>query len=132
MPVSYDSEALKASEEAHELAFGAAPHFVLKQRMEFDPMKGGWIAPTAKDSTHRANSAPNPPPHWAAPTPGYSPPRLRDKHIEKPHYGEFRLDMKTEVDLGIMPPKWSTTSKMDDPRPLGKQLFECVQPSVHL
>ena len=124
MPVSYSEKAIKTSEEAHELAFGAAPHFVLREKMSFDPVLGGWASIDAHKSSHRAKSPAKHPPHWEQPPAGYSPPRLRDKHIEKPHYGEFRLSMKTEIDLGIAPADWSVTSAMNDPRPLGRPMFE--------
>lgn len=123
MPVSYDAQATATSKDANELAFGAAPHFVLKEKMIFDPVMGGWTSMDAAKGTHRAKSPAKYPPHWAQPQ-GGSPPRLRDKHIEKPHYGDFRLNMKTEVDLGIMPPEWSVTSTMSDARPLGRPQFD--------
>ena len=77
-----------------------------------------------------------PAPHWsekvAAPTgptsffpdPKYMPPKVtRDTadprnmkgHHEKLHYSQWRLDMKTEVDLGLAPADWSTSSAMADP-----------------
>ncbi len=123
MPVQYSAAALKESEEAHELPFGAAPHFVLREKMSFDPVLGGWASIDAHKSTHRAKSPPKHPPHWAPPT-GGEVPRLRDKHIEKPHYGEFRLNMKTEIGLGMAPADWSVTSAMNDPRPLGRPMFD--------
>lgn len=56
-------------------------------------------------------------------------PRARDKlidskHFEKPHYGNHRLDMQYEANLGLVPPDWSVTSAMDDPRPNGKAIFD--------
>jgi len=92
--------------------------------MSFDPVLGGWASIDAHKSSHRAKSPAKHPPHWEQPPAGYSPPRLRDKHIEKPHYGEFRLSMKTEIDLGIAPADWSVTSAMNDPRPLGRPMFD--------
>ena len=36
----------------------------------------------------------------------------------------WQMDLGREVDLGLAPPEWSTTSQMNDPRPLGKSLFD--------
>jgi hypothetical protein len=49
----------------------------------------------------------------------------RTSHFESRHYSpKWRLDMQSETDLGIMPPAWSTSSKMDDPRPNGRSIFD--------
>ena len=32
--------------------------------------------------------------------------------------------MKAEIDLGLAPPEWSVSSKMDDTRPNGKAIFD--------
>ena len=32
--------------------------------------------------------------------------------------------MKAEVDLGLMPSEWSTSSQMNDPRPNGRSIFD--------
>jgi len=32
--------------------------------------------------------------------------------------------MKTETDLGLAPPPWSTSSQMNDPRPNGRSIFD--------
>ena len=37
---------------------------------------------------------------------------------------KWRFDMAEEVQLGLAPPEWSTTSQMKDPRPMGKSLFD--------
>lgn len=36
----------------------------------------------------------------------------------------WQMDLGKEVDLGLAPAEWSTTSQMNDPRPLGKSLFD--------
>ena len=47
------------------------------------------------------------------------------RHFEATHVGsEWTLDMKKEVELGLAPAEWSTTSQMNDPRPNGKQIFD--------
>lgn len=124
---------------AQMLPYGAAPHAVKSEPMKFDPLKGGWV-PTG-------NSLPTVNPHWAeqkrkeaaeaqrqrelaAKESEFVIPRSRDKpkrqtqHFEKVHEGDFRLSMKYEADLGLAPPDWSVSSKMDDPRPNGKAIFD--------
>ena len=67
---------------------------------------------------------------WRAlpPRPQFFPPvsRLeRSHHYEAKHYGkEWKLDMKKEVDLGLAPADWSTSSQMNDPRPNGRSIFD--------
>ena len=112
--------------EWQPIGFGAAPHFVIREKMHFDPELGGWAMRKAHDSTHRAQQPPSHPPHWAPPD-NAGLPRNRDKNsrdIEKFHYGDFRLDMKEEEKLGLMPPAWSTTSSMSDIRPNGRAQFD--------
>ena len=36
----------------------------------------------------------------------------------------WRFDMAQEAELGLAPAEWSTTSQMNDPRPMGKSLFD--------
>lgn len=66
------------------------------------------------------------PPHWAAPDPfapkGYK--HIPTRHFEHRHVGDWQLNMKSEQSLGLAPPDWSTSSKMDDIRPNGKALFD--------
>ena len=41
----------------------------------------------------------------------------RTAHYESKHFSDkWRLDMKEEQALGLMPPDWSTSSEMKDPR----------------
>jgi hypothetical protein len=99
MPVSYSQEALHENEGSEPklqdtLPFGSAPHFVIRETMHFDPVLGGWAPHAAHKSSHRAKQPAQHPPHWAPPS-GRSPPRQREKHIETPHYGAYRLDMST-------------------------------------
>lgn len=55
---------------------------------------------------------------WRTPPP-------RTKHFESPHHSKkWRLDLADESRLGLAPPMWSTTSQMNDPRPLGVSLFD--------
>ena len=60
-------------------------------------------------------------------------PESRTHHMERPHYyrdqartieNPWTLDMSKEEELGLMPAKWSVTSKMDDVRPNGKAMFD--------
>ena len=37
---------------------------------------------------------------------------------------KWRLDMKAEIDHGFAPADWSVSSKMNDPRPGGRHLFD--------
>jgi len=119
------------------LAFGAAPHEVPKDDMFFDPVRGGWVRADDKYGMPPQNpKPPSPPPMWKHPDPAAPVvknankiPRARDKlldskHFEKPHYGNHRLDMQYEANLGLVPPDWSVTSAMDDPRPNGKAIFD--------
>ena len=47
------------------------------------------------------------------------------RHFESQHYSKkWRLDLADEARLGLAPPMWSTTSQMNDPRPLGVSLFD--------
>mgnify|MGYP006154899091 CR=1 FL=1 len=120
-----------------DLAFGAAPHEVPKDDMFFDPVRGGWVRADDKYGMPPQNpKPPSPPPMWKHPDPAAPVvknankiPRARDKlidskHFEKPHYGNHRLDMQYEANLGLVPPDWSVTSAMDDPRPNGKAIFD--------
>ena len=108
-----------------DLAFGAAPHGVPKDKMIFDPLRGGWVR---EDDKYGRPAVPNKaalsPPKWMEADP-FAPkiknstklPRARDKlvdskHFENAHYGDHRLDMLTEVDLGLAPPDWSVSSKV--------------------
>lgn len=122
MPVRYSAEALAEAQVANEIPFGAAPHHVTKELMFFDPLIGGWASVDAHKSTHRAKSPAKPNPNYIPPPNGV--PRLRDKHIERPHYGTFGLDMKKEIELGLAPVDWSVSSAMNDPRPLGRPVFD--------
>jgi len=135
MPIEYDEEALRSAKESNCLPHGAAPHIVVSEKMKFDPQMGGWVPRT--ESTHNAHGPAAYPPHWseaiakqeAAAAAAASLPRSRDKgrhtvHYEKVHEGDFKLDMKYEVDLGLAPADWSVSSKMDDPRPNGKAIFD--------
>jgi hypothetical protein len=46
-------------------------------------------------------------------------------HIERFHYAQkWHHDLKDETELGLAPPNWSVSSKMDDTRPNGKSLFD--------
>ena len=55
---------------------------------------------------------------WHKPTP-------TTKHFESKHFSKkWRLDLADEARLGLAPPMWSTTSQMNDPRPLGVSLFD--------
>ena len=65
------------------------------------------------------------------PSPQYFPTRVvvdgaRSRgHNERVHYSDkWRCDMKAEVDLGLAPATWSTSSRMNDPRPNGYSLFD--------
>ena len=67
------------------------------------------------------------PPHWMQgvkhPTGlKYSPSRTH--HFEEPHVASWKLDLKSETNLGLAPADWSVSSKMDDERPNGKSLFD--------
>lgn len=92
--------------------------------MVFDPLRGGWVQPDA----NRAGQQRALPPHWETPVAThpkglrYVPDRTH--HFEEPHYDNWRLDMKAEIDLGLAPPEWSVSSKMDDTRPNGKAIFD--------
>ena len=49
----------------------------------------------------------------------------RTKHYETKHFSnQWRLDMKKEISLGLMPADWSTSSQMNDPRPNGRSMFD--------
>lgn len=116
------------------LPYGAAPHKVISAAMKFDPLKGGWVP--VGDDTHNAGGERAYPPHWneaiaqQEAAAAAQLPRSRDKpqrvteHFEKVHEGNFKLNMKYEVDLGLAPADWSVSSKMDDPRPNGKAIFD--------
>jgi len=52
-------------------------------------------------------------------------PPSRTQHFEHVHTNDkWRLDMATETNLGLVAKNWSVTSKMDDPRPNGRALFD--------
>jgi len=118
------------------LPFGAAPHSVPKDEMVFDPVMGGWVRATDKYGKPHVPTRPVSPPRWMQPDP-HAPkikradkiPRARDKlvdskHFEKGHFGDHRLDMATEINLGLAPADWSVSSAMDDTRPNGKAMFD--------
>jgi hypothetical protein len=99
--------------------------------MVFDPARGGWVQPDAA----RPNQTKAMPTHWATPIEavhGAHSPSKMDKwrqgehthHFESRHESAWRLDMKAEVNLGLAPPEWSTSSQMNDIRPNGKALFD--------
>lgn len=47
------------------------------------------------------------------------------RDVQSDHVGtKWQFNMDDEVRLGLAPPDWSTTSQMNDPRPLGKSLFD--------
>jgi hypothetical protein len=47
------------------------------------------------------------------------------RHFESRHDVDgWKLDMRAEIELGLAPPEWSTSSQMDDTRPNGKSLFD--------
>jgi len=106
---------------------------VLKEKMCFDPLKGGWVP---AGDTHNARGTAAYPPHWSEAVAQQEAaraaaiPRSRDKpqrqshHYEEVHQGAFKLGMEYEIALGLAPPDWSVSSKMDDPRPNGKALFD--------
>ena len=74
------------------------------------------------------------PPHWATPIEAvhgsHSPTKMGQwRQHEHTHHFEHRhdvdgwkLDMRAEIDLGLAPPEWSTSSQMADTRPNGKSL----------
>ena len=41
---------------------------------------------------------------------------LRSRHFEHKHFGRHSLNMRSEAQLGIVPPDWSTSSQMSDAR----------------
>jgi len=92
--------------------------------MVFDPLRGGWVQPDAQ----RAGQSRALPPHWETPVAthpkGLHYASNRTHHYEEPHEGDWKLDMKAEIDLGLAPPPWSVSSKMDDTRPNGKAMFD--------
>ena len=54
-----------------------------------------------------------------------SPPKSRTRHFEHWHESNrWRLDMRDEVALGVVPSEWSVSSAMNDPRPNGKSIFD--------
>ena len=81
------------------------------------------VYPPKKDISHF-------PAAWLTPVRGHeTSPERRDtshktKHFESPQIGEWKMDMKKEVELGLAPAEWSTTSKMNDPRPNGRGFFD--------
>lgn len=51
--------------------------------------------------------------------------RPRTQHFEQPHFADrWRLDLRDETRLGIVPAEWSTSSQMNDPRPNGVSIFD--------
>ena len=47
------------------------------------------------------------------------------REVSQDHVGtKWQFNMDDEVKLGLAPAEWSTTSQMNDPRPLGKSLFD--------
>lgn len=67
------------------------------------------------------------PAHWLTPVRG-QPDRwnssVKSHHVERFHYGKHTTDMRTETDLCLVPADWSQTSKMNDPRPNGRFMFD--------
>lgn len=46
-------------------------------------------------------------------------------HYETIHFSkDWKLGMKFEEDLGLVPPMWSVSSAMNDPRPNGRAMFD--------
>ena len=108
------------------LSYGAAPHGVPREAMVFDAALGGWISNPEVANALRLPAAPDGLPLWTAPT-GLTPKGKSTsdgKHFEIVHQGGWKLDMAKEVELGLVPPDWSVTSKMDDSRPNGKGIFD--------
>ena len=106
----------------------ATHHKLTSGDLEFNVMKGGWVPKAA--STHNAQQPAQHPPHWCADANAAEKallPRSRDKpdrHYEAIHEGPFKLGMEYEISLGLAPENWSVSSKMDDPRPNGKAMFD--------
>jgi hypothetical protein len=94
---------------------------VARDKLVFDPVLGGWT----EDNRARPQQQRAFPPHYSIDdTTDESLPRARDKHYESVHHGPFQLSMAYEEELGLAPAKWSVSSKMDDPRPNGKAIFD--------
>jgi len=110
--VPFQRDGHKANEY---LPFGASPHQVLREKMDFDPLRGGWVSKA-------------PAGQWKPPSPPKPVGNAFDsrfvknntKHFETRHFGNFRHGLKEEVAAGIIPPDFSTTGAMSNPPPKGK------------
>ena len=100
------------------LGSGSFPHYVPRSKLVFDPLRGGWVQP----QVHRAGQERAKPPHLEA---GSSPTGKHvPHHYEERHFGDWKLDMKSEQALGLAPPDWSVSSAMDDTGPNGQAMFD--------
>lgn len=113
---------LQAKPDELMLGSGSYPHYVPKSKLIFSPERGGWVMP----DKHRAGQERAKPTHMEA---GIDPADLpqgkrEPTHFEQRHFGDWGLNLKKEIGLGLAPSDWSVSSAMDDPRPNGQALFD--------
>ena len=127
MPIKMSGSPSPPRSPTQFLSYGAAPHGVPREPMVFDPNLGGWVSNHEIADKLRLSPPQAQGPNWQKPT-GLTPKGKSTsdgKHSEYVHQGPWKLDMSKEIELGVVPADWSVTSKMDDPRPNGKAIFDC-------